>query len=129
MLDRDECRDELMLEAGRANARELDKTFAGIDLSKFVCFIKEHCSAEFLEKVSATDWVEITTKNYQPFKKSAIDGVTVYWETALISVPDYPHFGGQKEYFWVQRAIARRLTGALGADYAHYGTRDGAINK
>lgn len=128
MLDKDQSRDELLLEAGRNNANPTARSFEGIDLGNFVCVLRSHCSGEFLAIADGLTWTEVARKNYLPFEQGAIDGVLVYRERAATFCPDTPQLGiSDDEYFWVPRTIARRLTGSIGADYADYGIRKWAI--
>jgi hypothetical protein len=129
MLDRDEMQDEIILEAGRKNAIGVPPaSFDGLDLSKYSCIMKAHCSDEFLKKAEAASWWRISTKNYQPFLMAEVDGLTIYQETAVTKSYDCPQFGVVRYvYFWVPRIIARRLTGSLGASYPNYGTRPDTI--
>lgn len=128
MLDRDQMQDSCLQEAFLKKP-EIDQSFQGIDLSKYICVMRSHCSQEFIAQVDSLDWEDIAEKNYQPFSKAEVQGSIIYRERIVEFSHHYPHWGNRRnELFWVPRTICRKLTGSLGADHAHYGLRDDAVD-
>lgn len=128
MLDRDEIQDSCLQES-YFKKPEINRVFAGFDLSRYVCVRRSHCSQEFLAQVDSLNWEDVAKKNYQPFSKAVLEGSVIYRERIVEFSHHYPHWGNRRnEYFWVPKTICRRLAGSLGANYADYcSLRDDAV--